>query len=110
MVNHLIIDFSAKRGIDKKDFLLSAVKDIAKITKMKILKGPIVIKGNSRPGFTCFAIIEESHISIHTFTDTNTANIDVFSCKNFNEKKVIEYIKKKFDAKILKVYSINRLI
>jgi S-adenosylmethionine decarboxylase len=109
MVNHLIVDFSGKNLANKR-FIVNVVKRIAGITKMKILKGPIAVKGTKRPGVTCFAIIEESHISLHTFTDTNTANIDVFSCKAFDEKEVLSYIKKVFKAKILKIYSHSRII
>jgi S-adenosylmethionine decarboxylase len=109
MVNHLIIDFSSNI-LDNKKTILKAVKEVVRIIDMKILKGPIILKGKKRPGYTCFAIIEESHISLHTFTDTNTANIDIFSCRDFDEKKVVDYIKKIFKAKILKAYSLNRKI
>ena len=112
MVNHLIVDFLCKENgkIDNKQFIVNFVKDLVRVIGMKILKGPFIVKGTKRPGYSCFAIIEESHVSIHTFLDTNTANIDVFSCRDFDEKTVIDYIKKKTKAKILKIYSLKREI
>lgn len=109
MVNHIILDFeSEKKYLNNKSFLLRTLIALPKKINMKILKGPIIVEGTKRPGYTGFVIIEESHISIHTFTDKLTANIDIFSCKDLDVKKVVEYIKKKFRARNTKIYSVPR--
>src|SRR6266581_1922447 len=45
-----------------------------------------------------FVIIAESHISIHTFPDRNSALVDIFSCKQFDIHKAVDYIVAKLDA------------
>ncbi len=49
-------------------------------------------------GVSGFVIIAESHISIHTFPDRNSAFVDVFSCKQFDIHKAVNYIVAKLDA------------
>ena len=49
-------------------------------------------------------MIAESHISIHTFPELKYASFDCYSCKGFNEKKVIEILENFFD--ILKTQTI----
>src|SRR3990167_4481335 len=75
---------------DKKhihNYLNSLVKTI----KMNKLTEPIVKEGTKHlPGVSGFVMIETSHISIHTFTKQNRLNIDVYSCKNFNEVDVFD--------------------
>ena len=49
-------------------------------------------------GVSGFVIIAESHISIHTFPDRNAAFVDVFSCKQFDIHKAVDYVVAKLDA------------
>tara|TARA_R100001509_G_C4862297_1_gene213805 strand:+ start:270 stop:740 length:471 start_codon:yes stop_codon:yes gene_type:complete len=48
-------------------------------------------------GYSAFVMIAESHISIHTFPELKYASFDCYSCKGFDETKVIEILKKFFD-------------
>jgi len=47
-------------------------------------------------GITGFQVIAESHISIHSFQEKGWCFIDIFSCKNFDVDKAIEYTKHLF--------------
>ena len=47
-------------------------------------------------GITGFQVIAESHISIHSFQEKGWCFIDIFSCKNFDVNKAIEYTKSLF--------------
>jgi S-adenosylmethionine decarboxylase len=47
-------------------------------------------------GITGFQIIAESHISIHSFEEKGWCFIDIFSCKNFDVDKAIEFTKQIF--------------
>ena len=40
-------------------------------------------------GISGFALIAESHITVHTFPERRYANIDVFSCKPFDVESTI---------------------
>ena len=59
-------------------------------------------------GLSGLVLIAESHISIHTFPEREYVNIDIFSCKEFNPEKAIEYLRGKFGLKKMKYYVLNR--
>jgi len=97
---HIIIDsaecdpelITDKARVDK------AIKDIAKLCEMKVLHGPVVIEGLPvNPGLTGFAVIEFSHISVHTFVPSNEICVDIFSCKDFDYNAVKKYVMDAFN-------------
>lgn len=45
----------------------------------------------NKEGLTLVQLIETSNITAHFSNDTNSAYIDVFSCKDFNEEMVAEF-------------------
>ncbi len=47
-------------------------------------------------GISGFVLIAESHISVHTFPERAYVNIDVFSCKDFDNEKALAQIVKRF--------------
>ncbi|MBU1196898.1 adenosylmethionine decarboxylase [Candidatus Micrarchaeota archaeon] len=51
---------------------------------------------NDDGGISGFVLIAESHISIHTFPELGYFTFDLYSCKAFDRKKVIEIIKQYF--------------
>lgn len=97
---HIILDASdvETRYLDNKEYIENLLRDICNLIGMKILHGPVVVDGiEENPGISGFCIIDFSHISIHTFTETNTFCIDVFSCKPFDYLKVRDYLSEKFN-------------
>ena len=42
-------------------------------------------------GITGIVIIAESHLSVHSFQEKNYTFIDIFSCKDFDVYKALEY-------------------
>lgn len=104
---HFIIDaFDCDVDLlSNQEFLVELIKSIAKLLDMKILKGPETAKGVAiNPGITVFAIIDFSHISIHTFTNSKEFCLDIFSCKSFDYKKLEKYIKQKFKLNDRQIY------
>ncbi len=78
---------------------------------MHILDGPHIMQGvPENPGITGIEVIDKSHIAIHTFTENNTISIDVYSCKAFNDKTVVEYLKKHITFKEITTRIITREI
>ena len=59
-------------------------------------------------GVSGFVIIAESHISIHTFPRRNYVNIDIFSCKAFDDAKALEDAKRLFDLSEVKSLVLDR--
>ena len=99
---HLIIDaFDCDIALlSDKIFLKKLIRSIAKLLDMKIIKGPEVVNGIPKnPGITAFAIIDFSHISIHTFTKSKEFCLDIFSCKPFSYKRMEKFVKKTFNLK-----------
>ena len=91
---HLLVDGVMEESLDGDD-LTFILQDLPGRIGMNILSGPTVVEGvPENPGWTGFVIIDKSHIAIHTFTVNNTISVDVYSCKLFNEEKVVEYLKK----------------
>ena len=67
---------------------------------MTIIKEPIMHKfenniiDEKKPGgISGMAILCESHVSIHTYPETNTIYADIFSCKTLNKEKNIAFMK-----------------
>ena len=44
-------------------------------------------------GLSGFVMIYESHISCHTWPEMGYVSMDVYSCRDFDDKKTIEFIK-----------------
>ena len=59
-------------------------------------------------GVSGFVIIAESHISIHTFPRRNYVNIDIFSCKAFDNAQALEDAKKLFSLSEVKSLVLDR--
>lgn len=96
---HFIIDAFGceKKLLSDKALLIELTKKIADLLDMKIIKGPEIAEGvPANPGLTIFAIIDFSHISIHTFTNTSEFCLDIFSCKSFDYKKLENFVKENF--------------
>ncbi len=50
-------------------------------------------------GVSGIVVIAESHIAIHTFPALDYFTMDIFSCKNFDHEKAIQYIKDALDVR-----------
>jgi len=97
---HLILDAVGveNKYLTDKEFLKKFLKEIVKLVNMNILYGPIAVEGvPENPGLSTFCIIDFSHISIHTFTETKEIYVDVFSCMPFDYSKIEKYLIKKFN-------------
>ena len=92
---HNIYDFeNCNEKIANRDEMRTLVQEITLAVDMKILEGPIVAEGvQTNPGLSALAIIDFSHISIHTFVKYREALVDVFSCKEYDRGRVLNVIK-----------------
>lgn len=72
--------------------------------KMRKMIKPYIVstEGNNIKdpgGWSGFVLIEESHISFHTFVRRGFVTIDIYSCREFDTKAAIAYLKKFFKTK-----------
>ena len=58
-------------------------------------------------GWSGFVMIQESHISLHTFIKRRFITADVYSCKKFDAKVAIKYFKEIFRTKDIE-YNIEK--
>ena len=97
---HLIVDIQP-HGLPaiEGSFVDRLLRELSRLVNMKILSGPHVVPGvDENPGFTGFVIIDFSHISIHTFSNYGLVMVDIFSCKEFSQDSVIEYLADLFNV------------
>ena len=107
---HLILDAIEvnNKYLTNKEFLKTFLQEVVKLVNMNILYGPIVVEGvPENPGLSAFCIIDYSHISIHTFTETKEFYLDVFSCMPFDYSKIEKYLIKKFNLKPEQIFKIK---
>ncbi len=93
---HIIFDaFGVRRYVlNSERFVLQLLLEVPQLIDMKILAGPNIVRDYDKghEGLSGFAIIDFSHISIHTFVSTREIFVDVFSCKPFDYGRVRRYL------------------
>ncbi len=103
---HLMMDMynCDPKSLDDKDLVQKELDTLPGKMGMRKLIDPVVLfaqpNGIKDPGgWSGFVMIQESHISIHTFIKRRFVTIDVYSCKEFDPKPIIEHFKKLFKTK-----------
>jgi S-adenosylmethionine decarboxylase len=101
---HLIID---AYGIETKRLrneiaAKKLLRDLPIKIKMRPLSKAVVKKVKTKDypdwGISGFVMLYESHISLHTWPEENYVAMDIYSCKNFDHKEAVKYLKKFWGA------------
>ena len=89
---HLVIDYHNcdEAAVSDKNIIKALIHDIAAGIEVKILKE--VYQEFAPVGITGFAIVSESHISVHTWPEYNYLGIDIFSCKEIKPEIVLDVL------------------
>jgi S-adenosylmethionine decarboxylase len=103
---HLTLDLYGcdKNKLDDYDYVYAMIDEMPGILGMhkfsipQLTKIPLQANSFDKGGMTGFVILVESHIAIHTFPKDGFVSFDIFSCKLFDEGKVISYLKEKLCA------------
>ena len=106
---HLTLDmyYCDKDAIVSKDVIFKVLDELPGIIGMHKITAPQVMPydGNPAPdsfdkgGISAFVLIAESHITIHTFKRQKHIFVDIFSCKDFEAEKAIDYLTYVFKPK-----------
>jgi S-adenosylmethionine decarboxylase len=109
---HLLIDVSncLSEILNNPNLISRFMKHLAELSEMQVLFGPEIIEGSpDNPGFTGLAVIDYSHIAVHTFPSTGALFIDLFSCKPFPVSRILNFVKDTFalDNSQVTVQTIN---
>jgi S-adenosylmethionine decarboxylase len=60
-------------------------------------------------GLTCVCILSESHAVLHTWPETGTVNIDIFSCSpRLRSPEAIDDLRRAFGARRIAVQEVTR--
>lgn len=100
---HIIFDAFGvhPKLLDDERFMTDILLELPPLMGMKILAGPSLVRDYSKkkPGVTGFAIVDFSHISLHSFVKTREVFIDLFSCKPFEYEKARKYLLRRLKVK-----------
>ena len=113
---HLTIDGygGEKELLDDKKLVLKVLSELPLAIGMNKMAEPSVYQalsnGKKDPGgWTGFVVIQESHISIHTFPARGFLTADVYTCRNgIDVEFVVDYFKKTFQLQDIEQNFIKR--
>lgn len=111
---HLIIDgYGADPGLLQDEAAIYELLDTypERIGMTKVSLPHVFRYVGSKPedwGVSGFVIIAESHIAIHTFVERGLVNIDVFSCKAFDARHVIDFFRDRFRLSRVNTFILRR--
>ena len=100
--------------LNDKELVLRTLYELPDLLDMHRLSEPEIYfaKGNDDRdpgGWSGFVVIEESHISIHTFPAKGFVSIDAYTCKNgLQVEKIKEYYTENFELKDIETNLIVR--
>lgn len=102
-----------EKTLDSERLVRKILSDLPIQIGMRKLAEPHVLKaapnGKRDPGgWTGFVLIHESHISLHTFIKRGFVTADVYSCKEFDAMKAVDYFRKSFKTKDVQYAIIQR--
>jgi S-adenosylmethionine decarboxylase len=101
-------------SLDTAEVVLDALKSIVTALGMNVLGGPEVYlaEPNGKKdagGWTGFVVLQESHISIHTFSAAQFVSADVYTCKHGLDRDLVaEILRSKFNTREEDVVVVKR--
>lgn len=102
--DHLIIDCYGCdfHGLSSGKHMEECIRNIVGLADMTLMAEPSIyeakaISERDKGGWTGFAVITESHISMHTFPHRGYISIDVYTCRNgLDHSGILNLIEDKF--------------
>ena len=89
---HVTIDFLGVKQEYSPSFYTKIIYKIAKKAKVEVLN---IAEHQFKPqGFTCVALLAESHMSFHTFPEKGIVSFDFFTCAKISPTSAIDILKK----------------
>jgi S-adenosylmethionine decarboxylase len=115
---HMIFDAYGcdYKKLSSKETCLEILSTLCKMAGMHPLAEPFIVKaeqnetlgGKDPGGWSGFLIIQESHISIHTFAKRGFVTLDMYSCKEFNTNGLLDYLRTTLKPDDIDVISLDR--
>lgn len=111
MGTHLLMDLRCfdREFMDSEEKVVGVVDKMVDLVGMRKLCEPIWFKGAEwLKGISAIVVIETSHIAMHTFSDRNKISFDLYSCKDYDTEKIVDYIIKNIKCEIINKHVIGR--
>jgi S-adenosylmethionine decarboxylase len=113
---HLTIDGygGSYEKLNNKEEVFKVVTELVEKMKMHPLSEPQIFfaAGNDIKdpgGWSAFVVIEESHVSVHTFPARGFVSADVYTCKNGLDQELVKaYFTELFDLKEIEMNFLKR--
>lgn len=111
---HLIVDAYgiSEKKLKDQQAIKNLLRGLPKKFNMRPLGSAALKKVASKDypdwGLSGFIMLYESHISLHTWPEEGYVAMDVYSCKDFDDKAIAKYIKEFWRAKKMKIRVVNR--
>ena len=116
---HVVIDAWTQQAhiINDAELVGDLLNELVELVGMKILRpaeivavplDPSVASGEDDGGVTGTVILTTSHASIHTWPLRGHVSFDLFSCKDFNVMKVIDFLTEKLGLTGGQIRSLTR--
>ena len=108
-MKHILFDLNKCEFdlLNDETFVKDSLVEAAKASKCEIIK--VEIHKFEPQGVTGYALLAESHISIHTWPEKGIAKCDIFTCNsNANPLAALEYLKIRFQTIHVNRWTCNR--
>jgi S-adenosylmethionine decarboxylase len=89
-------------------FIFDLMKRGIGLTNMKIMhKRMVMLDKDTEEGFTSVLLLDESHITAHSYTKKGLLAIDIFTCGKSNPNKIGRFILKELKKKYPQIECVN---
>ena len=113
---HVTVDaYGIKRKkLENHKEIYDMLESLPALLGMRKLTEPYLVfvddkkSGHGDYGLSGFIMLYESHISCHTWPELGYVSMDVYSCKDFDEKKLTGYLKRHWGYKRVKIQTFLR--
>ena len=115
---HLMLDFfCSPEHLNDKPFWETLLSDLVAEVGMTPISPPFVYQADCRndaweppvaTGLSGFIVLAESHLSFHSFVESEFVFLDVFSCKPFDTDAVKDFLSDRLGAEVFNTHLVNR--
>ncbi|RMG90008.1 MAG: adenosylmethionine decarboxylase [Candidatus Dadabacteria bacterium] len=110
---HLLVDcwnVSREVCLDDKRFLEAMARAATRAGANVISQVRYHFGHNSPPGFTAMVLLDESHVSAHSYADDGLVALDVFTCGNTSPAEVLRYLQEELDLGEVRIREVSRFV
>ena len=105
--NHIIAEFTGCTDLNNSAMLESVLREAAVAAGATVLS--VTVHTFEPFGMTGVSVLQESHISVHTWPEYGYASIDIYTCgEHIHIEKALEVLKKFFLPTKIQAVSIHR--